>query len=464
MEKSRRDFLATTTAAAAGAVLPFPAWAEPNPDGTPRLMLGPMLGAVTQTSVPVWMQLSGDYFDAVVEYTTDPVAGPWQRTPPQRARAADNYTLVIRVEGLKPDTTYHYRVLASGKQDKYQRDRLPFRVRTAPAAPARFRVAFGSCARVQNDPEQPIWRALAQYQPDLFFWLGDNIYGDSITPATLVSEYQRQRFVPSFQPIGRNVPQLAIWDDHDYGLDNFDRTNPIRREALTIFNQFWANPGAGTPETPGVFFDYSYGGVDFIFLDDRYHRAPDADEDTPTKEFLGKGQFEWLKARLLASRAPFKILSCGSGWSRFKGPGGDSWSAYQHERTRLFDFIRDNRIGGVVLLSGDTHFPYVACAPWSERGGYDFYDLVSSALAQYLGDDPEGIEARIAAMVPDRMIRMPMLNVNNAGILDFDLTGPVPKLSFSVIDVRGKLLYDPLVLGADELVNGVSSWRRKTRG
>lgn len=463
MEKSRRDFLATATAAAAGAVMPFPVTAEPNPDGTPRLMLGPMLGAVTQTSVPVWMQLSGDYFDAVVEYTTDPVIGPWQRTPPQRARAADNYTLIIRVEGLKPDTTYHYRVLANGKQDKYQRDRLPFRVRTAPAAPSRFRVAFGSCARVQNDPEQPIWRALAQFQPDLFFWLGDNIYGDSITPATLVSEYQRQRFVPSFQPIGRTVPQLAIWDDHDYGLDNFDRTNPIRREALAIFNQFWANPSAGTPGTPGVFFDYSYGGVDFIFLDDRYHRAPDADPDTPDKEFLGKGQLEWLKARLLASRAPFKILSCGSGWSRFKGPGGDSWSAYQHERTQLFDFIRDNRIGGVVLLSGDTHFPYVACAPWSERGGYDFYDLVSSALAQHLDDDPDGIEARIAAMVPDRMIRMPLLNINNAGILDFDMTGAMPKLSFNVIDVRGKLLYDSLVLRTDELVNGVSSWKSKIR-
>ncbi|WP_423604939.1 alkaline phosphatase D family protein [Sphingomonas sp. MS122] len=459
MKNSRRSFLAS--AAAAGVATQFPAWAEPNPDGTPRLMLGPMVGAVTQTSVPIWMQLSGDYFDAVVEYTTDPVAGPWKRTPPRRARAEDNYTLVIRIEGLQPDTVYHYRVLSSGKQDKYLRDRLPPQVRTAPAAPARFRVAFGSCARVQNDPEQPIWRAVAQYRPDLFFWLGDNIYGDSITPATLVSEYQRQRFVPSFQPVGRNVPQLAIWDDHDYGLDNYDRTNPIRREALAIFRQFWANPSAGLPDTPGVFFDYSYGGVDFIFLDDRYHRAPDADPDTPDKEFLGKGQFEWLKARLLASRAPFKLLSCGSGWSRFKGPGGDSWSAYQHERTRLFDFIRDEKISGVVLLSGDTHFPYVACAPWSERGGYDFYDLVSSALAQALAESADGIEARIAAMVPDRMIRPPLLGINNAGILDFDLTGGTPMLSFNVIDARGKQLYDPVTLRADELVNGVSSWRGK---
>src|SRR5689334_7255542 len=120
MKNSRRTFIAG--AAAAGAFAPLPAWGEPNPEGTPRLMLGPMIGAVTQTSVPIWMQLSGDYFDALVEYTADPVAGPWKRTPSQRAKKQDDCTLVIRVEGLQPDTTYHYRVLANGKVDKYLRD------------------------------------------------------------------------------------------------------------------------------------------------------------------------------------------------------------------------------------------------------------------------------------------------------------------------------------------------------
>jgi alkaline phosphatase D len=423
-----------------------------------------MVGAVTPTRVPIWMQLSGDYFDALVEYTADPIAGPWLRTPARRARAEDSYTLVINLDDLQPDTTYHYRMIVHGRRDRYQRDLPPFSVRTAPVASARFRVAFGSCARVQSDAEQPIWRSVAMYRPDLFFWLGDNIYGDSSTPAALAMEYQRQRFVPSFQPIARSVPQLAIWDDHDYGLDNFDRTNPIRRQSLAIFKQFWANPSAGLPRTPGVFFDYSYGGVDFIFLDDRYHRAPDADEDTPEKEFLGRGQFDWLKQRLLASRAAFKVLACGSGWSRFKGPGGDSWAAYQHERTRLFDFIRDNNISGVVLLSGDTHFPYVACAPWSEQGGYDFYDLVSSALAQVVADDPYGIEARIEAMRPDRMIREPLLNLNNAGVIDFDMTGEASSLTFNIIDIRGRMLYAPLTLRADELINGVSSWEGKLGG
>ena len=109
----------------------------------------------------------------------------------------------------------------------------------------------------------------------------------------------------------------------------------------------------------------------------------------------------------------------------------------------------------------ETHFPYVACAPWSERGGYDLYDLVSSALAQVIVESPDGIEQRIARMLPDRMIRPPLLGINNAGILDFDMTGKTPTLSFTVVDVRGWALHAPVTLRADELVNGVSSWRGK---
>ncbi len=169
-----------------------------------------------------------------------------------------------------------------------------------------------------------------------------------------------------------------------------------------------------------------------------------------------------MKARLLASKAPFKILACGSGWSRFKGPGGDSWSAYLHERERLFDFIRDNRISGVVLLSGDTHFPYVACAPWLGAGRLRPLrpgQLGPGAGGRGVGHGPRP-DRRPHGAGPDDPVP-PLLGVNNAGVIDFDLSGPTPSLSFNVINIRGRALYKPLTLRADELVNGVSSWRGK---
>ncbi|MCA9448624.1 MAG: alkaline phosphatase family protein, partial [Candidatus Omnitrophica bacterium] len=39
------------------------------------------------------------------------------------------------------------------------------------------RIAFGSCAR-QGQP-QPIWDSIAASDPDVFLFIGDNIYGDS---------------------------------------------------------------------------------------------------------------------------------------------------------------------------------------------------------------------------------------------------------------------------------------------
>ena len=62
----------------------------------------------------------------------------------------------------------------------------------------------------------------------------------------------------------RRVPQLAVWDDHDFGLNNYDRRHPAKEAALATFRRYWPNPSFGTPEVPGVFFAYRYGGVDFF--------------------------------------------------------------------------------------------------------------------------------------------------------------------------------------------------------
>ncbi|MFQ5739432.1 MAG: iron-containing alcohol dehydrogenase, partial [Acidobacteriota bacterium] len=66
-------------------------------------------------------------------------------------------------------------------------------------------------------------------------------------PDILAEEYRRQREVPRLQPLLRSRPQLAIWDDHDYGLNDSDRTNPVKKEALRVFQQYWANPAYGLP-------------------------------------------------------------------------------------------------------------------------------------------------------------------------------------------------------------------------
>lgn len=52
-------------------------------------------------------------------------------------------------------------------------------------------IAFGSCDR--QDLPQDIWKAVAQNEPDLWIWTGDNIYGDSDDMKVLLDKYMKQK-------------------------------------------------------------------------------------------------------------------------------------------------------------------------------------------------------------------------------------------------------------------------------
>jgi alkaline phosphatase D len=421
--------------------------------GYPRLMQGPMIGAPGARHLTVWARASGA-LPVQVEYSKDRAFRDTKRSVAVRATAESDYIALVRVDGLEPNMRYYYRVLVDGIPDRYQPE--PYATRTAPAGVADFRVAFGSCARFVWDREQRIFDGVLRQEPDLFFWLGDNVYADTEAPQMIAEELRRQRNVERLQPLIRAVPQLAIWDDHDFGHNNSDGSRPGRQESLAVFRRYWANPAFGLPATPGVFFEYAYGGIDFFFLDGRYYRDPNSAPDGPHKTFLGREQLAWLKERLLASRAPFKVLVCGSGWSAADGPQGDTWAAFLTERNQLFDFIRDRNIDGVVLLSGDSHVGELNCIPRSEVGAYDLYDLVSSPLANAMSDS--WVEQK-----PERRLREVYVKGPNFGLLEFH-HAPVPTLTFNLHDASGASVWKPLVIEARQLRNGVRSWRGEWRG
>ena len=264
----------------------------------------------------------------------------------------------------------------------------------------------------------------------------------------------RQREIASLQPVLRNISHLAIWDDHDFGLNDHHNTNPIKDKALDVFKRVWANPGYGIQAAPGVFFKYQYGNVDFFFVDCRYYRDPNELKDSPQKTMLGKEQFQWLTGELKKSTAIFKLVLSGSGWSKAKGPGGDSWASFLYERDRLFGFIKENQVEGVVLLSGDTHVGELNAIPWSEQGGYDLYDLVSSPLAQPTTDS-------WLVRKPEKRIRDVYFKGPNYGLIEFYLEEERPHLKFSLKNPKNEVVMNPFILYADELKNGVGSWQRK---
>jgi alkaline phosphatase D len=428
--------------------------AEPSRTGYPRLMQGPMVGVVAPTEAKIWVRTSGE-FPVSIQYDTNPAFATIRETEPVLARKVKDYTEVITIAGLQPSTEYFYRIVVDGIPDRYLKMLKPFRFETAPqpGSDADLRIVFGSCPKYQDDRIQPIWPWVEHYEPDIMFWIGDNVYADALDPEIIREEMRRQRDVPALQPILHSTSHLAIWDDHDFGLNNHDRTNPVKDGAYEVFREYWPNPSYGLPDVKGIFFNYTWGRVDFFFLDGRWYRDPDEAPDTPDKTMLGAEQFAWLTAELESSTAVFKVLVSGSGWSKAKGPGGDSWAAFLHERNRLFDFIRDREITGVVMMSGDSHIGELNVIPWSDKGGYDLYDMVSSPLAQVTPDS--WLERR-----PERRIWPVYFEGSNFGVVDFFM-GDDPWLVFQLIDIHGRRVREPFELRASELVNGVTSWPSK---
>jgi alkaline phosphatase D len=448
MSVDRRTVIASGLFAAS----PLKALAQSNVhwDGIPRLMQGPVLGWCASTEATVWTRASGAYAVSI-QYDKDPRFSSPQVTAAMTAKADDDFTQVHRLTGLTPGETYAYRVLINGKPNPDEVGFEPHRLRAASVGPSRFRMAFGSCARRARYPVQPIWKAVEQAQPDLFIWAGDAVYADSPDPAIVAEEYRRQRDLPEIRPFMASVPQLAIWDDHDYGLNDHDRRHPQKDGALKVFKQYWPNPAAGLTGVPGTFFKHSQGGVDFFFLDVRYNRDPNMDPDTPLKTMLGKAQFDWLLSGLRASKAPFKVLVSGAGWSDAKAVGADSWASFTHERDRLFSLIMQENITGVILLSGDTHFGEMNCLPWSDKGGYDLYEFVSSPLAQ----DTEDL---FLDYRPILRVRQAYPKDVNFGVVDFDLTLSDPTVTFDLRDEGGQSVWAPVTVRASDLTLGQISW------
>ena len=178
------------------------------------------------------------------------------------------------------------------------------------------RIAMGSCVR-QGDP-QPIWKAVAESKPDLFLFLGDNIYGDSKDMRVLRKKYSQLAAEIGFQRVTRTCPILATWDDHDYGADDAGVEYPKKVESQQIFLDFFAEPADSVRrQTPGIYDAKVIGPpgqrVQIILLDTRYFRGPlklkprkpgekRGDRYLPNPDtsvtLLGETQWTWLEEQL----------------------------------------------------------------------------------------------------------------------------------------------------------------------
>ena len=106
--------------------------------------------------------------------------------------------------------------------------------------PRETRIAFGSCAD-QTFP-QPIWPAIANTNPALFIFGGDNVYADTEDPVHMQEAYDMLAAKTEYQDFRAKVPIIAAWDDHDYGANDTGANYPMKVQSKEIFLNFFKDP------------------------------------------------------------------------------------------------------------------------------------------------------------------------------------------------------------------------------
>ena len=159
---------------------------------------------------------------------------------------------------------------------------------------------------------------MADEDPDMMLWLGDNVYlreVDLQSYTGYLHRYSHTRSTPEMQRLLKACPNYAILDDHDYGPNDADRNWIHGDWARESFKAFWANPSYGAPAGADHLGPACrYCDVEFFMLDNRSNRVHHYNE-TQEPQVLGEDQIDWLIA-MNKSYAPFKIVAIGGQFHR----------------------------------------------------------------------------------------------------------------------------------------------------
>jgi alkaline phosphatase D len=318
---------------------------------------------------------------------------------------------------------------------------------TAAAEAPLTRIAIGSCA--DQEHEQPVWQAINRDRPELFIFLGDNIYGDTEDMDVMRAKYAQLGNNPGFVELNEYAKVIATWDDHDFGINDGGAEYPMKEASKQVFLDFWKEPADSVrrSQSTGIYTAYTHGPpgkrVQVILLDLRWNRTPLATVPTqeaydervaqlmgpyvpvsdPNAVFLGEAQWRWLEQQLAV---PAEIRLVGSSLQVLpEFTGWEAWANFPQARERLFAAIGNANGGRTFLLSGDTH--------WSEFSRvdgavpYPLWEMTSSGLTEEWKD-----------VSPNRHRVGDFYNLANYGLIEIDWESAEPTLTFSIRDVDGK--------------------------
>ena len=420
-EKSRRAFLQLTGASLVGAGARTVFGQAPaivtSDAARPSSAFGATAGDVDGDRAIVWSRTDRPA-RFVVEYaTTESFANPDRIVGPA-ALEADDFTARIDLSGLRPGQRIFYRASFQSLEDlRIWSEPIAgsFTTPAARTAPRDVTVAWtadtvGQGWGINADiGGMRLYDAMRQAGADVFIHTGDTIYADSplqaevklddgriwrnlVTPekskvAETLAEFRgNHRYNLLDEHVRRfnaSLSQFVIWDDHEvlnnwYPAEVLASGGPHTERSVALlaararraFQEYTPMRfDAADPER--IYRACRFGPlVDIIGFDMRSYRgdnSPNRQTDaSEASAIFGAPQIDWLKRRLAASEAVWKIIASDMPIGLVV-PDGGAFDAVANrddgpplgrelEFAGLLRFIRDRAIENVVFVTGDVHY------------------------------------------------------------------------------------------------------------
>jgi len=199
----------------------------------PEIVLGPLVGGLSHNSVKLWARADGSgMLHAWIGQ--EPDLSDAQHAGAALLVDAAGFAARIPVQGLQPETKYHYALTLDETKPAAQGAPYPaFTTAPPPGTRTEFTFAFGSCFMPLKPYNGAMMRQLEHIRTtrDIRFllMLGDQIYADAwwgngIHKVALTEEdyravYQYTWSHPDWRRLMQNMPVFMTLDDHEVDDD-----------------------------------------------------------------------------------------------------------------------------------------------------------------------------------------------------------------------------------------------------
>jgi alkaline phosphatase D len=418
-----------------------------------KIVAGPMLGYTEMTEVCIWAQ--ADKPGTIeLRYWVNGQDNPVQKSIEVNATEDNGLTVHVVLTNLAPGVKYNYTVAGRNAHQLEKLSEYEFttqalwQFRTDPPA---FKLAMGSCAFINETeydrPGEPygggyeIFNSIADKDPDMMLWLGDNVYlreVDFYSKSGIIHRYSHSRSLPEMQRLLSSCANYAIWDDHDYGPNDSNGSYVHKDWTKQAFEMFWANPSYGLPGgcgDKGITTNFLFNDIEFFLLDNRFYRTSADIKGAEKPTVLGEEQLNWLIQSLKMSKAPFKLVTIGGQFLNTVGKY-ENYAGYAQEREKIIELIKINGIKGVIFLSGDRHGSELSMLPLDNNNA--IYDLTVSPLTSKPYD--------FASEENELRVKDTYVGQRNFAVFEFSGKYKSRVLVMSVYDSAGKLLWTKEIL------------------